>query len=161
EALMVVGCFSFLQGVLEGAVNPSMALLVEQVRKGTLDFVLLKPRDAQFLVSTARVLPWRSLNIVAALVLFVYGFRELGRTPSAPELGLSLILIAASVVVLYSLWVLSVSLAFYAVKVDNLSFFFGAVFDAARWPVNVFRGPLRFLFTFVVPLAVMTTFPAE
>ena len=31
----------------------------------------------------------------------------------------------------------------------------------ARWPAQVFRGFLRMVFTFVIPLAVMTTYPAE
>ena len=67
----------------------------------------------------------------------------------------------AAVVVLYALWMLTVSAAFYVVRIDNLSQLFGAVFDAARWPVDVFRGVVRFLFTFVMPLALMTTYPAD
>jgi ABC-2 type transport system permease protein len=161
EALMVTGFFTLLQGVLEGAINPSMALVVEQIRKGTFDFVLLKPKDAQFLVSTARVLPWRMLNVVTALALFAYGFHLLGRSPSLGDAGAALLLFGTAATILYSLWMLSVSVAFYVVKIDNLTFFFGAVFDAARWPVGIFRGFLRVLFTFVVPLAFMTTFPAE
>ncbi len=47
------------------------------------------------------------------------------------------------------------------VKVDNLSYLFVSIFDAARWPADVFRGALRAVFTFVVPLALMTTFPAR
>ena len=47
------------------------------------------------------------------------------------------------------------------VKVDNLSFLFLSIFDAARWPADVFRGVLRFVFTVVVPLALMTTYPAR
>ena len=46
------------------------------------------------------------------------------------------------------------------VKVDNLSYLFGSLFDAGRWPITVFRGALRFVFTFVFPLALMTTYPA-
>jgi ABC-2 type transport system permease protein len=42
-----------------------------------------------------------------------------------------------------------------------LTVLFGAVFDAARWPSSVFRGMLHVLFTFVIPLTVMTTFPAD
>ena len=36
----------------------------------------------------------------------------------------------------------------------------GAIFDTARWPVQVFPGVWRIVFTFVIPVAVMTTFPA-
>lgn len=161
DMLMVVGFFTLLQAVLEGAINPSMALVVEQIRQGTFDFVLLKPKDTQFLVVTARVLPWRGVNVLTALALFAYGFHELGRVPSALDVAFALVLFGASVVVLQALWMLSVCLAFYVVKVDNLTFLFGAIFDAARWPVSVFRGTLRVIFTFVVPLAVMTTYPAE
>ena len=71
------------------------------------------------------------------------------------------LLLGTSVLLLYSLWILTVSAAFYVVKVDNLTYFFTSIFDAARWPASVFRGVLAFIFTFVIPLAVMTTFPAE
>ena len=45
-------------------------------------------------------------------------------------------------------------------RLDNLIYLFNSVFDAARWPASVFRGVWRVLFTFVVPLALMTTYPA-
>jgi ABC-2 type transport system permease protein len=161
EALLVIGWFTLLQGILEGAINPSLTGVVEHIRKGTLDFVLLKPADAQFLVSTARFLPWRSINVLAGLGLFAYGFHLIGRPPSPVGLLASLVLLGTSVLLLYSLWILTVSAAFYVVKVDNLTYFFTSIFDAARWPASVFRGVLAFVFTFVIPLAVMTTFPAQ
>ena len=55
ESLVVVGFFTLLHAVLEGAVSPSLTAVVEHIRHGTLDFVLLKPADAQFLVSTAKL----------------------------------------------------------------------------------------------------------
>jgi ABC-2 type transport system permease protein len=68
-------------------------------------------------------------------------------------------LLLTSTLLLYSMWILTVSAAFYVVKVDNLSYLFSAIFDAARWPSTIFRGTLSF-FTFVIPLALMTTYPA-
>lgn len=161
ESLLVIGWFTLLQGILEGAINPSLAGVVEHIRKGTLDFVLLKPADAQFLVSTARFLPWRAINVVVALGIFVYAFSLLGRAPSILGLAAAGVLLATSVLLLYSLWILTVAAAFYVVKVDNLTYFFTSIFDAARWPASVFRGVLAFVFTFVIPLALMTTYPAE
>jgi ABC-2 type transport system permease protein len=161
EALLVVGWFTLLQGVLEGAITPSLNGVVEHIRKGTLDFVLLKPADAQFLVSTTRFLPWRATNVVSGLALFVYAFHLLDRAPSVPGLFISLVLLGSSTLLLYSLWILTVSAAFFVVRVDNLTYFFQSIFDAARWPSSVFKGTLSFVFTFIIPLALMTTFPAE
>jgi ABC-2 type transport system permease protein len=160
EALVVMGWFVLMKGVLEGAVNPSLAAVVEHIRKGTLDFVLLKPADAQFLVSTARFELWRVMDLLAALAIFAYAFHRLGRWPSAPQIAAGLLLLCCAACTLYSLWILVVSAAFHVVKVDNLSYLFSSIFDAARWPVSVFRGAWRVLFTAVVPLALMTTYPA-
>jgi ABC-2 type transport system permease protein len=161
DALMVTGWFTFLQGVLEGTINPSLVTVVEHIRKGTFDFVLVKPADAQFLVSTARFLPWRSVNVLSAFGIFAYGFHLLGRGPSPGDVALATLAMIAAVVVLYSIWILTVSAAFYFVRIDNLSQLFSAVFDAARWPADVFRGVVRAIFTFVIPLFLMTTTPAE
>ena len=160
EALLVTGWFILLQGILEGAINPSLTSVVEHIRTGTLDFVLLKPADAQFLVSTARFQPWRATNILTAMVVFIYAFRLLGRPPSPAGLLVAVFLLFTSTLLLYSLWILTVSAAFYVVKIDNLSVLFSSIFDAARWPSTIFRGVLSFVFTFVVPLALMTTYPA-
>ena len=45
-----------------------------------------------------------------------------------------------SALLLYSLWILTVSAAFYVVKVDNLTYFFSSIFDAARWPSDGLPG---------------------
>lgn len=160
EALLVVGWFTLLQGVLEGAINPSLTTVVEHIRKGTLDFVLLKPVDSQFLVSTAKFLPWRIGNVVSAIVIFVYAFERVG-WPAPGAVAEAALLFACAIAVLYSLWIIIVSAAFYVVKVDNLTYLFASIFDAARWPIGIFRGFLSLLFTFIIPLALMTTFPAQ
>ena len=160
EALVVVGWFMVMKGVLEGAVNPSLASVVEHIRKGTLDFVLLKPADAQFLVSTQKFQPWRVVDAIAGVVVFAIAFRRLGRWPDPAHVAAAALLLGCAALILYSVWILVVSAAFFVVKVDNLSFLFSSIFDAARWPVTVFRGAWRVLFTFVIPLALMTTYPA-
>lgn len=161
ETLVVVGFFITLQAVLDGAINPGLQAVIDHIRKGTLDFVLLKPADAQFLVSTARFQLWRGAGLLHAALVFTVAFREIGRLPTAPGVLEALLLMGVAVALLYSLWILIISLAFIMVKVDNLTYLFTSIFDAARWPASVFRGPVRLVFTFVIPIAVMTTFPAE
>jgi ABC-2 type transport system permease protein len=161
EAFVVVGWFTLLNAILEGVINPSLGQVVEHVRKGTLDFVLLKPVDAQFLVSTARFSPWKATSIVAALAIFAWAFAHLGRAPTAIGVATALVLLGAACAILYAITILTVAAAFVVVRIDNLTYLFSSIFDAARWPASVFRGALRVVVTFVVPLAMMTTWPAE
>ncbi len=160
EALVVVGWFSLMKGILEGAISPSLTSVVEHVRKGTLDFLLLKPVDAQFMVSTARFEPWRIIDVLGALAVFAFAFHRIGHAPRLSSVAVALALLAVAVLVLYALWILVVSASFWVVKVDNLSYLFGSLFDAGRWPIAIFRGALWFVFTFVFPLALMTSYPA-
>lgn len=160
EALVVIGWFVLLKGILEGGVTPSLATVTDGIRTGRFDFTLLKPADAQFLVSTARFEPWRAIDVLGGFGLFVYAFVQLGRPPTWAAVGKGALLLAMAVVLLYSVWILVISASFYVVRVDNLSYLMTSLFDAGRWPVTVFRGVLQFLFTAVFPLALMTTYPA-
>lgn len=161
RALVVVGYFTLLRGVLDGAVNPSLLTVVDHIRKGTLDFILLKPADAQFLVSTTRFEIWKGLDVLAAFGILAWAFHLLGIAPSPAGAALSLGLLACAVVVLYSVWILVVAAAFWVVRLDNLAYLFGSIFDFSRWPVTIFKGGWRLFFTFVIPLGLMTTYPAE
>ncbi len=161
EALVVTACFILLQGVLDGAINPGLQAVIDHIRKGTLDFVLLKPADAQFLVSTSRFQLFRVFSLVTSGLVFAVAFDRIGHGPSALGVLTALVLFAVATLLLYSLWILIISAAFVVVKVDNLTYLFSSIFDAARWPSSVFRGAVKLVFTFIIPLAVMTTFPAE
>lgn len=161
SALVVVGFFTVIKGVLDGAVNPSLVAVVEHIRNGTLDFLLIKPKDAQFLVCTSKFELWRGVDLLAGFAIVVWAFVRLGEAPGAADVGLAAVMLAASTVLLYSVWLLVVTSAFWVVRLDNLAFLFSALFDFGRWPRSVMKGALNVIFTFILPIAVMTSYPAE
>lgn len=160
RALSVVGCFTALRGVQDGLVSPSLLSLVEHVRKGTLDFVLAKPADAQLLVSTSRLEPFHALDVLAGLGLVAASCALEGHLPGPAELAAFGAFLVAGAALLYSTWLVVVSSAFWLVRVDNLAYLLHALFDFARWPRSVFKGALGVVLTFVLPLGLMTTTPA-
>ncbi len=161
EALVVLAYFTGVKGVLEGIVSPSFVDLVERIRSGAFDYVLLKPIDAQALISASRFEPWKMFDVLGALAIVVYAFAKLGRPPALADIALGAVLFVAGVLAMYSLWILCAAAAFWVVRLDNLTFLLGAIFDTARWPVTIFPRVWRIIFTFVIPLAVMTTYPAQ
>ncbi len=160
STLVVLAYFMGVRGVLEGLVAPSMVELSERIRTGAFDYVLLKPVDAQVLISASRFEPWKLFDLAGAIGLAVYAFYLRGAAPSASALGLGILLFFCGVIAMYSLWVICAAAAFWVVRLDNLQYLLQAIFDTARWPVQVFRGVWRMVFTFVIPVALMTTYPA-
>ena len=55
QALLVVGMFRIFEGVIDGVMRPNITRIVEYIQKGTLDFILLKPVDSQFMASLRQV----------------------------------------------------------------------------------------------------------
>src|SRR5262249_3648361 len=87
--------------------------------------------------------------------------RVTGVWPGPGAIALTMLLFLCAVLILYSMWIMIICAAFYFIRVDNLLFLFTSVFDFARWPRSVFRGALSVLFTYVVPLTLLTSYPAE
>jgi ABC-2 type transport system permease protein len=161
SALILMAYFMAVRAVLEGLISPSLADLVEKIRTGSFDYVLLKPIDAQAMISASHYEPWRVFDLLGAVAIIVYAFalRPEG-PPSISGVVLGIALFGSGVLASYALWMLCAAASFWVVRLDNLMYLLGAIFDVGRWPIQVFRGAWRFAFTFVIPVAVMTTFPA-
>ena len=160
SALVLIAYFTALRALIEGLITPSLTDLVERIRSGAFDYVLLKPMDAQAIMSASRCEPWKVFDLLSAIALAVYAFARRGHGPGAAELGGGLVLLAAGAIAVYALWIACAAASFWVVRLDNLIYLLESVFDVARWPVQIFRGAWRIVFTFVIPVAVMTTFPA-
>jgi ABC-2 type transport system permease protein len=74
DALVVMAYFIGVHAILEGVVTPSLVDLVEKIRNGALDYVLIKPVDAQLLISASRYEPWKIVDLLAAIGLVIYAF---------------------------------------------------------------------------------------
>jgi ABC-2 type transport system permease protein len=160
SALIVMAYFTGVHAVIEGTISPSLQDLVEKIRSGAFDYVLLKPVDAQAMISASRYEPWRVFDLLAAVAIVAYALAQRGEPPAAADLALGVVLFGAGVLATYALWMVCAAASFWVVRLDNLMFLLGSIFDVARWPVQVFHGVWRIVFTFVIPVAVMTTFPA-
>jgi len=161
EVLMVVGLFTLFTGIMEAFLRPNVGAVIEQIRDGTFDFVLTKPINAQFIASLRNIVFWRLSDVIIGIAIIVYALRQLHLAPSAGQIAFFVVMLASAAIIVYSIWLMMVSLAFWFVKIDNITELFYAFYDAGRYPVTIYRGVVRALLTFVVPIAFVTTFPAS
>ena len=146
DTTLVLALFLLLQALVEGIVEPNLGAVVESVRTGSFDLVLLRPADAQLLVSLQRVAPAQIWQLLAAVAL---GTWALASRPIAPlDALVAALLLLCGALSMYGLWLLAVCASFIWVRVDNLRHLLGSVSDAGRF------------LTVVVPVALFTSFPA-
>jgi ABC-2 type transport system permease protein len=162
-ALALLGVYLILGALRELFIGPSLESLAGmdgEIWTGTFDFTLLRPVDIQFLASFRY---WRPLALIdLALGLGVLGTAtvQLGHTLTLEQIAAFLIALGAATTILYS-----ILLAFSALVLWSPGFLFTWVFNGlfqmARYPVTLYPGWLRLMLTWVVPVGMMTTVPAQ
>ncbi|MBD1850352.1 ABC transporter permease [Leptolyngbya sp. FACHB-711] len=159
EALLVLGVFTILQGFSATLLAPNLNQIVDQVQKGTLDFVLLKPISSQFWLSLRRISPWGLPDLIFGLILIGYAGTRLNLPPIAYVA--SVIPILFGLLILYSLWFILGATSIWFVKIYNVTEVLRGLLEAGRYPMAAYPVAYRVFFTFVVPVAFLTTIPAE
>lgn len=159
EALVVLGMFTLLQGFSTTFLAPNLNQIVKQVQQGTLDFVLLKPINSQFWLSTRTVSPWGLPDLIFGLVLIGYAGQRLGI--SGLDYSLGAVPLLFGLLSLYSLWFMLGATSIWFVKIYNVTEVLRGLLEAGRFPMAAYPVAYRFFFTFIVPVAFLTNVPAE
>jgi ABC-2 type transport system permease protein len=133
----------------------------EKVRKGTLDFDLLKPVDSQFLVSIRKFSFDEIGTIIGGIVMLLIGLSMSGYEPSLIQVATYLFMLFCAVVIFYSFQLIMMTLAIWLVRVDNLWVFGETVYYVARFPTDIFKSQLRVILTYYIPIAFIASEPTK
>ncbi|MEH1827609.1 MAG: ABC transporter permease [Nostoc sp.] len=158
-ALVVLGIFTLLQGFSATFLSSNLNRIVRHVQEGTLDFILLKPIRSQFWLSTHTLSPWGLPDLIFGGIIIGYAGKRLGIRIDGYLLGLLPLLF--SLVILYSLWFMLGATSIWFVKIYNATEVLRGLLEAGRYPIAAYPTAYRFFFTFVMPVAFLTTVPAE
>ncbi|HEX4743054.1 MAG TPA: ABC-2 family transporter protein [Candidatus Limnocylindria bacterium] len=161
QMVALTGVYYLVQGGVNIVFSPSFERLMEHVRQGTLDFTLLKPASAQFLVSTRHLSLVRVVDLFMGVGVMSAGLVMLGNSVTLGSVLVFLVTLVAGIACVYALLLTLVTLAFWFVRIENLLAIFWAFTDAGRFPIDVYPGWLRLTLATVVPIGIAVTVPAE
>jgi ABC-2 type transport system permease protein len=160
-ALLAIVVVYFLVGGLSRVVFQSgLTRFVENVRRGTLDFTLTKPVDAQLLVSVRQVEVWMVIDIGLGLVVLVVALARLGTATTPGEAAAFGLTLLAGVTIIYCFLLILATCAFWFARLDNIFNIFQSMYEAGRWPITICPPWLRAILTFLIPVGFAITFPA-
>jgi len=163
STLALLGIYLVVTALRELFIGPSLEALAGmegEIMSGKFDFTLLRPIDIQFMSSFRA---WR----LFALLDLALGIGVIWRALAIPGsfLAPGNIIIFAVVMCAGMLVMYSILLAFSALVFWSPGFLFTWVFDGliqlARYPVGMYPQWLRFVLTWVIPVGVITTIPAQ
>lgn len=161
EVLALLGVFMLVGGLIQMVVQPSMEMLMEDVRQGTLDYTLTKPEDAQFLVSIGQIRIWKVADVLLGSAVIGAALIRLGSGIGLVESLVFLGVLLCGGAIIYSFWLILATLSFWFIRIDNILHIFQSMYEAGRWPISLYPAWLRTILTFLVPVAFAVTVPAQ
>ncbi|MBI2033042.1 MAG: ABC-2 family transporter protein [Candidatus Levybacteria bacterium] len=128
--------------------------------KGTFDYILAMPISPLFraLLGGSDILDLTILLL--ALFLVGISFFHIGPIPMENVI-LYIILICNAMVMALSFHIFVLGMGILTTTVDNAIMLYRDLTQMGRVPIDVYREPFRAIFTFVIPIGIMMTFPAK
>ena len=154
-----------INSIVQAFFMPSAEELTEMVRSGGLDGVLVKPLDAQFLLSMHRVDFSALANGIVGLVLLAWAVSRFESPPPAVAWLVYPGLLVCGVAILYSLVIMLAAATIHMGRNQSLYDFWFYITNFSRYPAEIYAGPwggpLRAACTFVIPILLVVNVPAR
>jgi ABC-2 type transport system permease protein len=162
EALLLLGVAWTFDGTWSFFFARSLNGLSGLVRRGELDFVLLRPLAPQVLVACWRgTSPGEMGRALQGGLLTLYAGVQAGVSWHPLPVIAALLFGLCGLTIYYALRFAIASCAFWIVQVEEVHELVETVTETSRYPVTFFPPPLQALLTYVIPVAYLATFPAQ
>jgi ABC-2 type transport system permease protein len=102
------------------------------------------------------------INAVVGIAIVVFSLMKMHVTPNALDILLYAVAVGLGVAIHYSIMFFLVTISFWIVRAQGLVYGYYNIFNIARYPDSIFgKGLFRFVFSWIVPVIVVSNIPAR
>jgi ABC-2 type transport system permease protein len=149
-----------LRGLFIGPSLDALAGMDGEVWTGKFDFTLLRPVDVQFQASFRHWRPFRLLDLALGLGVLGVAVIQLGQALPLSLIPQFLITLFLSALIIYAILLIFAGLVFWSPGF-LFTWVFDGIFQMARYPVGVYPQWVQLILTWIIPVGVITTVPAQ
>lgn len=161
QMVLLVGASNFIQQIYQAFFLTNCTNLSEMVRTGKLDFMLLLPVNTRFIVSLRVVDLGAFVNALFAACVMIFAVHKLGLRPSVGQLAGFGALCVVGIFIHYSLMFLLATICFWTVRAQGIVWGYYNLFNIARMPDEAFKGVFKAVFTFALPVLLVSNVPTR
>jgi ABC-2 type transport system permease protein len=161
EVVLLIGTHQMISQLFQAFFFVNVANIPELVRTGKLDSLLVLPVDSQFAVSTKQFGLDSIVNTIVGGAVVVFSLTKLGFAPGPVSVVLYLIAICFGVAVHYSIMLSLAAVSFWIVRAQGLVYGYFNFLNIARYPDSIFPPLFKFIFSWIVPVVVVSNVPAR
>jgi len=160
EVLFIYGFFLVPFGIYSGFFNHLFDVPEKYVLQGEFDRILIRPINAWYQVVVETMKPELMVDIVIGIVIMVYSGRAMNLSPVWWDLPLALALIFGATLIYAGVYTALASLGFWTEGNIGLMPMVYNLSQYGRFPMTIYRGPVKFILTWILPFAFVGFYPA-
>ncbi len=163
STLAILGVYLTVSALRGLFISPSLDALAGmdgEVWTGKFDFTLLRPVDVQFLASFRHWRPFRFFDLALGLSVLVVSGLRLGATLTLSDLLAFLSALLIGMLIMYAILLIFTGLVFWSPGF-LFTWVFDGIFQMARYPVGIYPHWVQLILTWIVPVGLITTVPAQ
>jgi len=161
EALIIQSLFIILSGITNILFRPNLNEIIEHIREGTLDFIILKPIDSQFTLSFRTFAPAGLSEILVGISLLLFLIFKTNIDVSLISFIFFIFMFSSGIIIIYSFWFLVATTSIWFVQTMSISEVLRNLLITSKYPIDAFPLSLRLLLTYLIPISFLTTFPTK
>jgi ABC-2 type transport system permease protein len=132
-----------------------------QVRSGELDMILIKPIPALFAILLGKPDMLDALFLFPSFALIAWVLSQLSLVLTPMAIFWWLLLCLNSLLIITALHIIVICLGVLTTEVDNAVMFVRDLNNMTRFPVDLYREPVRTLLYVALPVGAINTIPAQ
>lgn len=161
EVLVLIGTYILVDAMAWLTFRLKVLIFGYEIRKGTMDFNLTKPVDAQFLSSIGLAATNDLIRFIIAIGIIIFAIYQLDIVITFGGILLYILSICLGLMIYYCFIFLFKLLAFVTVDASGVDSFVFAVVEGGKFPTDIYKGVSSYVFTVFIPFAFMFTFPVK
>lgn len=161
QMLLIATVFGIFSSIMWMFFLPSAINITKLVRKGTLDFYLLKPIGNRFLLSTNQF-SLDNFPRACILVLIMFGLIDsMGLKISFLSWIQFILFLLIGLGIFYNIFFTAAVTSIWFIDIFNLEDLYANILNVGRLPTHIFEGFTKLSFMFILPVMFVATFPAQ
>jgi ABC-2 type transport system permease protein len=161
QVVLLTGTSNFIQEIYQAFFLVNCTNLSELVRTGKMDFLMLLPVNTRFIVSMRQVDIPSFANAAIAACVMTFAAHKLALHPTVMQFAGFAALCVAGLLIHYSLMFMLASISFWTVRAQGIVYGYYNLFNIARMPDEAFKGTFKVVFTFALPVLLVSNVPVR
>lgn len=161
QMVMLVGASNFIQQIFQAFFLTNCTGLSDLVRTGKMDFLMALPVNTRFLISLRVVDLGAFVNAAFGLCVLVYATHKAEVHPTFLQLCGFGVLCVVGILIHYSLMFILATISFWTVRAQGIVWGYYNLFNIARMPDEAFKGAFKGVFTFALPVLLVSNVPVR